>query len=63
MDTQSLVSKRCRDHEAEYREYLAFMAGAEEELKAVRGYGILPSEREEYSREFYAPSYRSETKI
>ena len=43
---------------AEYREYLAFIRGADEELKESRGYGLLPSEREDYTRLYYADEYR-----
>ena len=58
MDEASVAEKTRRGHE--YREYLAFMAGADEELQATRGYGMLPSEREEYTFSFYAEEYRAE---
>ena len=62
MDRVSVAERASRNHEAEYREYLAFMAGVDQELKAIRGYGMLPSEREDYARNFYAESYRAETR-
>ncbi len=62
MDRVSVAEKARRNHGAEYREYLAFMAGVEQELQAIRGYGMLPSEREDYARSFYAESYRAETR-
>jgi hypothetical protein len=46
------------ERSADYREYLAFIRGADEELKEIRGYGFLPSEREDYTRLFYADEYR-----
>ena len=62
MDRVSVAERVGRNHEAEYREYLAFMAGADEELQAIRGYGMLPSEREDYARSFYADEYRNEVR-
>lgn len=37
------------------------MAGVDQELQAIRGYEMLPSEREDYARNFYAEEYRVET--
>lgn len=62
MDTKRIQEKTGRDHEAEYREYLSFMAGADEELQVIRGYGMLPSEREDYTRAYYALEYREDTR-
>ncbi len=58
-----MAIKKYTDPAAEYREYLAFIRGADEELRETRGYGMLPSEREEYSRLYYAEEYRRETPL
>jgi hypothetical protein len=50
-----------RDYEREYRNYLSFMSGAAEELMEIRGYGMLPSERDDFTRAYYAPEYREAT--
>lgn len=62
MDRVSVAERVGRNHEAEYRDYLAFMSGANAELQAIRGYGMLPSEREDFTRSFYADSYREEVR-
>lgn len=62
MDKASVAERTRRDHEAEYRNYLAFMSGADEELKIIRGYGMLPSERDDYSRAYFAEEYREATR-
>lgn len=62
MDRSSVQQETRQDHEREYREYLAFMSGADEELQSIRGYGMLPSEREDYTRAYYAPEYREDTR-
>ncbi|MGF1470293.1 MAG: hypothetical protein ACFB50_00950 [Rubrobacteraceae bacterium] len=56
---ESVVGETSAD---DYRVYLAFMRGAEEELQETRGYGMLPSERDDYTRSYYADEYRRETR-
>jgi hypothetical protein len=56
LDDRRIAREECPDHEELQREYFEQLT----EMERQRGRRLLPSELEDFSRAFYAASYRAD---